>query len=394
MVTKMNALKISKDRTTVVEETSIPEFFLPNQILIKVKAVASNPTDWKHISYGIGPVGSTVGCDAAGIIIKLGRNETEQKFITDKFGYKVGDFITGVVHGASVLHPENGAFADYALLDSSICTKFTTKTTDGYEEGKKLGDIIESGSSIDSFEKAATLPVSLYTAVMVLIINLGKKLEFVDSSSEWQDANSTLLVYGGATAFALNLLQLNKLTKSFKNVVTIASSKHEKVLKSYGVTENFDYKIEGFLETIVKKYPNINVIIDAVSNENTFNDSYATAKKLYKNEKIKLINLMAWDNNKVPEDLRDVEKVDVGSTLLYCVLGLEVPFGPVTIPANEVYRKIAVENIPKLNKIVADGSLKCITIKINEKEGLEGAADAVEGIKLGKNRGEKFVARI
>lgn len=36
-------------------------------ILIKVKAVALNPTDWKHIAF-ISPPGSKIGCDYAGIV--------------------------------------------------------------------------------------------------------------------------------------------------------------------------------------------------------------------------------------------------------------------------------------------------------------------------------------
>lgn len=389
----MKALTVSEDRLAVITEVPVPENYLLNQILIKVKAVAANPTDWKHIVYGLGPVGSIIGCDAAGIIVKLGKDEKESKFIGDKFGYKVGDYVTGLVHGCSVLHPENGAFADYALLDASLTTKFTTKSTDGFAQGKKVGDYIEGGSAIDSFEKAASLPVSLYTASMVLTMNLAKKLECADSSAKWQDSESTLLIYGGATSFTQNFLQLNKITKSFKNVVTIASSKHEALLKSYGVTENFDYKSEGFLNEIAKKYSNIKVVLDSVSTEETFKNSYVLAKKFNQGEKMHVINLMGWDNSKVPADVRDDEKVNVSSTLLYFATGLEVPFGPVTLPANENYRKAAVENIPTLNKIVTTGLLKSLSIKICDKEGLEGAAEAVESIKLGKGKGEKFVAR-
>lgn len=389
----MKALTIGENKDTVIKDVPVPENYLPNQILIKVAAVAANPTDWKHIDFKIGPVGSIIGCDAAGTIVKLGKDEAEAKFIADTYGYNVGDFVTACCHGASVLHPENGGFAEYVLADPALTNKFQPKSVDGYEAGKGLGDIIEGGAVIDSFEKAASLPVSLYTAVIVLAMNFAKKIDF-DEPTEWQDSESTLLVYGGATGFAQFFLQINQLIKGFKNVVTIASAKHEALLKSYGVTENFDYKTENFLDEIVKKYPNIKNIMDAVSTMDTYSDSYETAKKLFVNEKIQVVNLMDFDSSKIAEDKRAEDKVTVSSTLLYSATGLPVPFGPVTVPANPHYRKVAVENISKLNKIINNGSLKSIAIKINEKTGLEGAADAIDGVRTGKNKGEKFIARM
>ena len=392
MTNTMKALTVGENSSTVIKNVPVPENYLPNQILIKVSAVAANPTDWKHIDYKLGPVGSIVGCDAAGTIVKLGKDEAEAKHIADTYGYKVGDHVAAVVHGCSVLHPENGAFAEYALADAALVSKFEPKTTDGYEAGKGLGDSIESGSAIDSFEKAATLPVSLYTVTVVLAINLAKKINF-DEPTEWQDSESTLLIYGGATGFAQYFLQINQLIKGFKNVVTIASSKHEDLLKSYGVIENFDYKTENFLDEIIKKYPNIKNIIDAVSSPDTYSASYETAKKLFVNEKIQVVNLMNYNSSQIAEEKRDESKVTVSSTLLYAALGLPVPFGPVTLPADPHYRKVAVENIPKLNKVINNGSLKSIAVKINEKTGLEGAIDAIDGVRTGKNKGEKFVVR-
>lgn len=134
--------------------------------------------------------------------------------------------------------------------------------------------------------------------------------------------------------------------------------------------------------------------MDAVSTMDTYNDSYETAKKLFVNEKIHVVNLMDFDSSKIAEDKRAEDKVTVSSTLLYSATGLPVPFGPITVPANPHYRKVAVENISKLNKIINNGSLKSIAIKINEKSGLEGAADAVGGVRTGKNKGGKFIARI
>lgn len=59
-------------------------------ILVKVKAVAINPTDWKHIDYGGADPGSKSGCDYAGVVEAVGSKVTR---------FKKGDRIAGSVHG-------------------------------------------------------------------------------------------------------------------------------------------------------------------------------------------------------------------------------------------------------------------------------------------------------
>lgn len=59
-------------------------------VLVKVKAVALNPTDWKHVDYGHADAGSKVGCDYAGIVEETGSKVTK---------FKKGDRIAGSVRG-------------------------------------------------------------------------------------------------------------------------------------------------------------------------------------------------------------------------------------------------------------------------------------------------------
>jgi NADPH:quinone reductase-like Zn-dependent oxidoreductase len=58
-------------------------------ILVKTKAVALNPTDWKSLSRG--PVGAISGCDYAGIVDEVGKAVTN--------GLKKGDRVAGFVGG-------------------------------------------------------------------------------------------------------------------------------------------------------------------------------------------------------------------------------------------------------------------------------------------------------
>lgn len=60
-------------------------------ILIKTKAVALNPTDWKSMGLE-GNVGKVMGCDFAGVVEEVGPNVAKP--------FKKGDRVCGFVHGA------------------------------------------------------------------------------------------------------------------------------------------------------------------------------------------------------------------------------------------------------------------------------------------------------
>ncbi|KEF53530.1 uncharacterized protein A1O9_10505 [Exophiala aquamarina CBS 119918] len=44
----------------------------PGYILVDVKAVALNPTDWKHIDFANTKEGALSGCDFAGVVAQTG----------------------------------------------------------------------------------------------------------------------------------------------------------------------------------------------------------------------------------------------------------------------------------------------------------------------------------
>ncbi|KAE8391157.1 chaperonin 10-like protein [Aspergillus alliaceus] len=91
----MKAIKTIAGHQAEVQEVPIPQI-RDDYLLVKVKAVALNPTDWKHIDL-VAPPGTTIGCDFAGI----GSNvETE---------WKRGDRIAGFTYGGSEVQPEPAA---------------------------------------------------------------------------------------------------------------------------------------------------------------------------------------------------------------------------------------------------------------------------------------------
>ncbi|EDO16248.1 hypothetical protein Kpol_505p25 [Vanderwaltozyma polyspora DSM 70294] len=362
----MKAVVIEGDNAVVKSDVPLPELE-DGFALVKTIAVAANPTDWKHISYKIGPQGSIVGCDVAGRIVKLGPNVTD---------YAVGDLIYGFVHGSSVRFPTNGAFAEYVAVD----------TLTAYTPSKdiKLSDSDLPEGPVTSMEGAVTLPVSLTTAGVVLTLHFGNKMEWEPATPQH---DFPLLIWGGATAIGQPLIQLAKKLNGYTKIIAVASKKHEATLKSYGADEVFDYHDEDVIDQIKAKYNNIQHLIDGVSNPQTLNQIYQCAAD---KEEATVMQLVTMDIETVEESLRR-DNVKVTGTMLYLAAGKEVPFGTITMPANPGYRKAAVDFVNFINPKINDGEIRHIPVKVF-KNGLEDIPTMLEDIKEGKNSGEKYVA--
>ena len=76
-----------------IEEVPQPKL-RDDYILVKVTTVGLNPTDWKHIDFGMAVPGARVGCDYAGVVEAVGSKVTRK--------FEKGDRIAGMVHGRSV----------------------------------------------------------------------------------------------------------------------------------------------------------------------------------------------------------------------------------------------------------------------------------------------------
>jgi NADPH:quinone reductase-like Zn-dependent oxidoreductase len=85
----IKAIAVVEDKKAAVTDVSRPEL-RDGFVLVKVKAVGVNPTDWKHVDYGIAKVGSRTGCDYAGVVEEVGAGVTS---------FEKGDRIAGVVYG-------------------------------------------------------------------------------------------------------------------------------------------------------------------------------------------------------------------------------------------------------------------------------------------------------
>lgn len=141
----------------------------PGYVLVDVKAVALNPTDWKHIDRH-NTKGGLCGCDYAGVVAETGEGYTKD--------WKVGDRIAGFAHGGNQLEPEDGAFAQRIAVKADIAFRIPDHVT---------------------FEQASTLGVGVTTVGLGLFQQMGLKWP-PEPSAETSTQDELILVYGGGSA--------------------------------------------------------------------------------------------------------------------------------------------------------------------------------------------------
>ncbi len=88
MSTQKAVVHVEKGVSEVRSDVPVPKV-QDNFIIVKTKAVALNPTDWKNIE-NTPSKGAIAGCDYAGIVEEIGNGVTD---------LKVGDRVAGFARG-------------------------------------------------------------------------------------------------------------------------------------------------------------------------------------------------------------------------------------------------------------------------------------------------------
>ncbi|KAL6709860.1 hypothetical protein ACN47E_000645 [Coniothyrium glycines] len=192
------------DGTEVRNDVPLPKLSADNWVLVKTKAVALNPTDWKNVGRATSP-GAIVGCDYAGVIEEVGENVGD---------LKVGDRIAGFVRGGDPADHSNGAFAEHVKA--------------------KVGIHLKIADNI-SFEDAATLGVGVTTVAQGLYQELG-----LPPLPEKVSEPTPILIYGASTATGTLAIQYAKLSGA--EVYATASPHNFDLLRKLGADHVFDYK--------------------------------------------------------------------------------------------------------------------------------------------------------
>ncbi|KAJ5933232.1 hypothetical protein N7516_007721 [Penicillium verrucosum] len=315
----------------------------PDEILVKVKAVALNPTDFKHLDV-VSPRHSIIGCDYAGVVQQVGS--------AVKSGWAPGDRVAGAVHGG--LFPDKGAFAEYLKVDSDLAWKIPDEISD---------------------TDATTYGVSAVTAMLTLNVRHG--LPFVQGD-EAAPRDEAIFIYAGATSAGLFHIQIAK--AAGYTVVVTASPRSFDLVKAYGATAVFDYRSATVAADVVKAYPKISKAVDCFSE----GKSTSICAEVLKNTGGMVVTLLPNGKSSVPG-------VTYEMVMAYTVFGHPFqwlpPIGP-SFEAKPADREALVrfyKVLPTITHI-----LKPIPT-VKQKEGFEGILDGLNKLRAGAVAGGKLV---
>ncbi|KAJ3076487.1 hypothetical protein HDU98_002931 [Podochytrium sp. JEL0797] len=364
-MTTLKAVVSSKSMTTIkaivikaagdAQIASVPAPTLRDDyILVQPKAVAINPTDWKHVDY-LSSAGARVGCDFAGIVTAVGSKVT--------IGLQKGDRVWGVVHGSNASNHEDGAFGEI----------ITAK-----------GDIVSKIPDNLSFEEASSLGVGVFTVGQGLYQTLGLPMPSATDSAPAASSKIQVLIYGGSTATGALAIQYAKL--SGLHVITTASPRNFEYVKSLGADKIFDYNSPNAAAEI-RAYSNndIHHVFDCFSE----GISIPICAGAMSSEGGVYSNLLAVE----PSLLTAINaKIVVKNTLVYTVAGDMFKFGPDTIPAAPADFEFAKTFAVLSNALLAQGKVKVHTVSVNETgDGVEGVLKGMQFMREGKVSGKKLV---
>lgn len=162
-------------QTRLVTDRPLPKI-RDKTVIVKVAAVALNPTDWKHVHFGMAKEGCILGVDYAGTVEQSNSPE-----------WQTDDRICGFVHGGNSVNPDDGSFAEYLVAPLSTAMRIP--------EGV-------------SFEAASTLGCGI-TTVGQGLFEVGYGLGLNSPAEPVQNAEP-LLIYGGSSATGSLGIQLAK----------------------------------------------------------------------------------------------------------------------------------------------------------------------------------------
>ncbi|CAO1619114.1 unnamed protein product [Parajaminaea phylloscopi] len=278
---QMRSLRTQDGKKAGIETVPVPQP-KENEVLIKVKTVTLNPTDWKSVAW-LAPPGNGVGCDAYGTVVKLGPNL--------KADVKVGDNIAFFEMG-SFYSPDKGTFSEYATTQADTAVIVPDK----YDPAE-----------------ASSFGIGGYTAIMTVferlrIPNLPKDLS---AAPELNSSSPKLLIWAASTSVGQFAVQFGRLAGY--HVIATGSSANHAYLKELGASDTFDYKDSTTPEQIAKKYPDLALAVDCFSEKGS---TVAVAKSLSAKggKVITILPIEAAAKEARPD-------VDFESTLAYTLLG-------------------------------------------------------------------------
>ena len=208
-----------------------------DEVLIKIKAIALNPIDWKQIDFGINisKWPCVLGGDGSGTVVAVGKSVA---------GFTTGD---SVLASFSSGQDHSAAFQSHAAVNAIKVAKKPTPM---------------------SFEDAATLPISYVTATGAIYQGLNIPLPYLEGGKEEGFKPSSILVCGGSSSVGAMAVQLLRLALPKAQILATASKQHHHTVKSLGADQVFDHSSPSLVEELKKASSSgegVDAILDAVN---------------------------------------------------------------------------------------------------------------------------------
>ena len=197
-----------------LEQRSVPKP-AQDEVLVKNKALATNPVDYKMQETGnwIDRYPVVLGSDIAGIIEGVGSEVTH---------FNKGDRVCGFADVLLSKNPEHGAFQQYTILKEWA--------------GAKLPDHI-------SFEGGAVLPMSIATAATGMFLAM-------DLPRPPTKQQGGFLVWGASSSVGTAVVQIA--AAMGYTVYAVCSPRHFDYIKQLGAYVTFDYNEPSVVKTILQ----------------------------------------------------------------------------------------------------------------------------------------------
>ncbi|KAL6158890.1 putative secondary metabolism biosynthetic enzyme [Exserohilum turcicum] len=334
----------------------IPELTRPNQVLIRVLAVALNPTDHKMVTHFPVP-GNQSGCDFCGIIEKIASGSTETTF-------PPGTRVSGGTFPYSRTEAESGAFAQWIAVDSQLLLKVPDNMSD--LEGAALGGVGWGTAGLAFYDSEA--------------------LALDGTPSNPTSTNEPILVYGGATATGTMACQLLKLSGYAPIAVTSTSS--ASLALKYGAVGTAIYTSPNCVQSIkeIAGGKPVKKVLDCITSEESAAHSFAAIARTGG----RYAYLEGFN-----EAFRTRQTIRTKEVMGYEGLGVKIDLGPTPYSreANQTLFDVTARVAAEMQKLVDAGLIK--THPVKEVPGKwEGIIKGLEMLHRGEVRGQKLVVRI
>lgn len=332
-----------------------------SDLLVRITAVALNPTDWKNIdAWSSDPAyeSRTVGCDFAGVVARPSPSRPDLPEGTRVFGMINSRQPDNV--------PGGGAFAEFAALPAALAARTPDNLSDA---------------------EAATLGVGVLTIGQALHQSLGlpRPGEVKGGAPGGEEGAPWILVYGASTATGTLAVQAARL--SGLRVAAACSPRNFDLVRGLGAELVADYK-DAACGTQIREGAGggegVAYAMDCIGDKRSVEVCCEALREAGEGgPKPKYTTI-------IPTELPRKD-VTYGLTVAYTAFGQAMLLGGgKEKPAKEEDKEFAVGWLREVQGLLAAGKLKVHPPEVRDG-GLEGVLEGLKDLKEGKVSGKKLV---